>query len=147
MNPKNAWPFILGMAGLIPFFFFALLHVLGLGVSLDATNMALIGYGAAILSFLGGAHWGAEISRQREAPNAVVLTIAMAPPMSGWAAILVYEVGFAAAAYGLLTAAFILQLLWDMTAIRSGFFPKWYLPLRILLTAGAVLSLLSAMLI
>lgn len=147
MTSHRVWPFTLGMAGLVPFFFFALLHGLGFGVSLDATNLALIGYGAAILSFLGGAHWGAEISRQQQSPNGVVLTIAMAPPLAGWTAILVYTSGHPATAYGVLTAAFLLQLLWDMTAIRSGFFPKWYLPLRILLTAGAVLSLLSAMLI
>ena len=49
---------VLGVAGLIPFI------VCGLGaVSVDAVSSArmmtaLIGYGAVILSFLGGVHWG-----------------------------------------------------------------------------------------
>ena len=46
--------------------------------------------------------------------------------------------------WGVLIAGFVIQYLWDRTAIRDATFPAWYLPLRGLLTLGAVLSLTVA---
>jgi len=43
--------------------------------------------------------------------------------------------------WGVLIAGFVIQFLWDRSAIRGATFPRWYLPLRFLLTAVAVLCL------
>ena len=55
--PKAAsW---LGGLGLAPFVYFALVvEHLDLGMKVSA-SFALVAYGAVILSFLGGIHWGA----------------------------------------------------------------------------------------
>jgi hypothetical protein len=71
---------LLGIAGLIPFI------VCGLGaVSVDpitANRMltALVGYGAVILSFIGGVHWGFALS----APAAPVPLGTESPSMRGF---------------------------------------------------------------
>jgi hypothetical protein len=44
----------------------------------------------------------------------------------------------------ILIAGFLIQYLWDRAAIREATFPEWYLPLRLLLTSGAVISLTIA---
>lgn len=144
MSDRPALPYFLGLAGLIPFICFALLIVLGLGVDPSSAQLGLIGYGAVILSFLGGTRWGTEIHRNSGAPNSIILSLAMLPSLAGWAAILLWLAQSSGWALGLLVAGLSLQLMWDMTAIRNGTYPDWYMPLRVLLTGVAITSLLAA---
>jgi len=51
------------------------------------------------------------------------------------------------AGWCMLITGFIVQFLWDRSAVREAIFPQWYLPLRFLLTIGAVLSLTLAALV
>jgi hypothetical protein len=61
----------LGHAGLIPFVLLALLLWLLTGELQTFVSIALAGYGALIVSFLGGIHWGIAWTAARHAGNAV----------------------------------------------------------------------------
>jgi Protein of unknown function (DUF3429) len=144
-SPRPILPFLLGIAGLVPFVFFSWQTVFA-----DDPEAAIVstfylaGYGAVILSFLGGTRWGAEIQRNPSNPVSMMLCLAMAPPLVGWAAMMPVMWDRWQVVLGMLAAGLALQLVWDVIAIRRGVFPNWYLPLRILLTTIAVLSLLAA---
>ena len=45
----------------------------------------------------------------------------------------------------LLIAGFLMQALWDVTSVEAGRLPAWFGKLRMLLTAGAVISLIAAL--
>jgi hypothetical protein len=101
---------VLGIAGLIPFI------VCGLGaVSVDAGTsarmmVALVGYGAVILSFLGGVHWGFALGGMAPGSPAPVtvagnrfvtaerarLVLGVVPSLIGWVALLLLIAGFIA---------------------------------------------------
>ena len=65
--PAMAWR--LGYAGLIPFVFGALLVWLVTGEAHPYVAGALSAYGAVIVSFLGGIHWGHVMRPSPEAPQ------------------------------------------------------------------------------
>ena len=127
----GAVPFI-GLAGALPFL-------------VDAPRgfaaHALLAYGATILSFLGGIHWGMAIAPARGTHNPDVLTrliVSVAPSLAGWTALLMPEkIGL----YLLATA--ITAMLWvDLRATRAGQAPQWYPRLRIPLSCVVIASLL-----
>lgn len=142
MRQRPIVPYVLGIAGLIPFVgLSALTLMLGYPAG-EITAVLLLAYGALILSFLGGTRWGAEIQSRPESPSAIMLSCAMLPPLTGWAALGLEVMASARGpAFGLLITGLAIQMLWDMTAVRNGFFPRWYMPLRILLTSIAIISL------
>ena len=49
-------------------------------------------------------------------------------------------------ALALLIAGFLLQALWDVTSAEAGRLPGWFGRLRMILTGGAVVSLVAALL-
>ena len=127
----GAAPFI-GLAGAMPFL-------------TSAPRMlvahALVAYGATILSFLGGVHWGLAIGSQSSRHDGKLrlrLTLSVIPSLAGWAALLFAET----------TGLFILALavaamLWvDIRATQVGEAPPWYSKLRIPLTCVVVATLL-----
>lgn len=138
-------PWLLTLAGLVPFVGLAIVYVNAEKLHFFAAN-ALIVYGAIILSFLGGTRWGAEIARKGEkGGDPGVLVMAMAPSIVGWLAVLSplqagHWHGWAA---GVLIAGLLLTALWDLLDIRRGAWPDWYGPLRITATLGAACSLLA----
>lgn len=144
MSRRPILPYALGTAGLIPFVGLAAFSSILNTPSAEIAETLLLAYGAVILSFLGGSRWGAEIHRRPEAPSPGILCLAMLPSLTGWAAVIIDVLQTGATAFWLLAAAFTLHLLWDMTAIRNGLFPHWYMPLRVGLTGVAVASLVAA---
>lgn len=133
---------MLGFAGLIPFVCLALWLY---GIAPDhawrqGTITLLLAYGAAILSFLGGARWGVAMSREREDAG-LDYALAMAPPLIGWVAV-VTPVPYA---FALLAAAFAAQGAWDTLAEYQGKAPRWYAKLRTTLTVVVVASMLVAL--
>lgn len=144
MSQRPLLPYALGIAGLVPFVGLAILTQMTIHQTGAAMNVFLLVYGAAILSFLGGTRWGAEIHKNPKKPDSLVLAFAMLPPLAGWAAIIIEVLASTGVAYGLLIGGLILQFFWDLAAIRNGTFPQWYLLLRALLTFIASLSLASA---
>ena len=143
-------PVVLGFGGLIPFVGGALGIAVGGQVSIQAAN-ALPVYAAVILSFLSGGRWAAELVIRGDAPRGGVLLLAVSLSLAGWIAVVLQVWGQPAlpinlelTGWGVLIAGFVLQFLWDRAAIREATFPDWYLPLRSMLTIGAVLSLGAA---
>jgi hypothetical protein len=138
-----AW---LGGLGLIPFIALSLASGLAPGSLKMAALQGLLGYGAVILSFLGGVHWGAELVRsQARADHGIDarrLAISVIPSLVGWAALLLEpRLGLL-----LLAAGFAAQLLVDLRATRQGLAPLWYPKLRKLLTTIVMAALIAALL-
>ena len=135
-------PLALTLAGMAPF-------AAGAGVMWAAqadpvlqaqSGLALLAYGAVILSFVGGLRWGAEVAG-REAPRAAVLGLSVLGSLAAWALVLYGVLGalgwqvFAAAA-----GAHLLHGVWDTGA--QGL-PAWMRRLRAIGTFGAAAALLA----
>jgi hypothetical protein len=131
----------LGGLGAVPF--------LGLAAAAhfvdDAHRMsviqALLAYGAVILSFLGGVHWGLAVGSNINSDNRQFLArlvLSVLPSLAGWTALLATETT------GLLIlATAIAAMLWvDLRATQAGHAPPWYPNLRIPLTCVVVAALL-----
>lgn len=139
MPPIPAAPLWLGLAGLLPFAAAAAgAHLLPpdqQGVALRA----LLGYGAVILSFLGGVRWGLAI---RDADTDTLLprlAWSVTPSLLGWVALLLP----AGPGLGLLAAGFGAALLADWRAPDT---PAWYRRQRLPLSLGAILATIVGML-
>jgi hypothetical protein len=129
----GAVPFI-GLAGAIPFL-------------TDPTKIliiyALVAYGAVILSFLGGVHWGLAIGAQRGSARAMLhfrLPLSVIPSLIGWTALLI------GGRKGLIVlAGAIVAMLWvDIWATKQDQAPLWYPKLRITLSLVVTSALLLA---
>ena len=130
----------LGLAGLIPFVAAALSLWVPLPGLEPAQGLRLgLAYGAVILSFLGGVRWGAALRPLSERRQAVEFAVSVLPSLAGWLALLLPDIP----ALCLLIVGFLLQALWDVTSVETGKLPSWFGRLRMLLTAGAVLSLVA----
>lgn len=141
---------ILGFGGLIPFVAGAIGLGLGGQAELQAAN-ALPVYAAVILSFLAGGRWASELVIRSDAPRSGVLLLAVTLALAGWIAVPLQvwsqpglTLNLELVGWCVLIAGFLIQYLWDRAAIRDAVFPEWYLPLRAMLTLGAVLSLSAA---
>lgn len=77
----------LGHLGLLPFALGALLVWLGLAPELHAfAAQSLSAYGALIVSFLGGIHWG--LAFRMTAPPALLFVWGVVPSLAGWLAVM-----------------------------------------------------------
>ena len=125
---------VLGFAGLLPF---AATAMAGFFPAWPApATPALIGYGAVILSFLGGIRWGMAMG----APDmGARLVVSVMPSLVGWLALLVPP----AAGLILLATGFAAMLVVDL-AVREA--PSWYPRLRLPLSVGAIACLLLGLL-
>ncbi len=138
---------LLGAAGLIPFL------VLGLGSvgpspvrSLMAAE-GLVGYGAVILAFLGGVHWGFTLTEGGDARALRArLSLAVVPSLVGWAAILCGIIGHPGISLMILIAGFITILVVEFRAQKRDLMPGDYLALRTVLT-GITVAVLTAVLV
>ena len=102
----------------------------------------LMTYGAVILSFLGGIHWGLAIGAVPQTDNELLrrLTVSILPSLVAWVALLTpFHVGFL-----VLAAAFATMMLVDIQASRVHEAPAWYPKLRWPLSFGAIAALLPA---
>lgn len=130
---------ILGFAGLVPFVGLSLGCWLVQRDWLPILVSGQLSYGAAILSFLGGVHWGAaalssEISSTR---TRLALLWGVTPSLIGVAAgQLLTGIGFA-----VMTAAFIVVYLVDKRLYAWYRLPDWLLVLRFRLTCVVVAAL------
>ncbi len=131
----GAAPFI-GLAGAMPF--------LNGGPRLLVAH-ALVAYGATILSFLGGVHWGLAIGSQSQDDGKLGarLILSVCPSLAGWAALLVEGTP------GLFILAIaVAAMLWvDIRATSLREAPPWYARLRIPLTCVVVATLLFGALV
>ena len=137
-----AW---LGGLGLVPFVALAASLVLAPADLKPTLAYALLGYGAVILSFLGGVHWGLAIGGTAPAAAESLKTrliLSVIPSLVAWAALLMPAGGLF-----VLAAAIALMLIVDLRATRAGHAPSWYPRLRIPLSVAVALSLLAGALL
>ena len=133
---------ILGVAGLIPFAVPAVIILWGPAEWRSFGWIALLAYGAVILSFVGAVHWGLAL-RQTDAGRANSAGLwrafgwSVTPALLAWLALMLSP----GAAVLLLLGGFGAQYWADERAFRARCIPLWYLHLRRLLTAGAMACL------
>ena len=127
----------LGPLGLIPFLAGALAPWLLPAERLPDAGLALVGYGAVILSFLGGVHWGLAAPAGRP----LQIGLSVLPSLVGWCALLVANLHALGPALWLLAAAFAVLLPGDLLAAGRGLAPPWYPRLRVPLTLVVVACL------
>ncbi|MBK5944283.1 hypothetical protein CCR79_10400 [Halorhodospira halophila] len=133
----------LGYAGLIPFVVGLLVAAAAPAGVHEQAVAATLAYGAAILAFLGGVHWGVALLRdQRPWP---VMTVGVLPALVGWLGAGLGVVAAPAAGALLLAAGFAAWYGYERLADPGTGFPPWYRQLRGRLTAVvcAVLVLLA----
>lgn len=131
--PPAVW---LGFSGALPFIAGALASLPFAEVYRSFGQAVLIDYGALILSFMGGVHWGAAMLRgdRASAPYSIsVLPALIALP----AALIGGTPGLI-----LLAAGFVGLLLFDERETRAGRLPGWYPALRRPLSAIVVGALI-----
>ncbi len=133
---------VLGMAGLIPFFLAGGALWAGpqrFGQLVFIAPVALLAYAATIVSFLGGVRWGAEMARG-EGTRPQMLALSTVPQVMAW--LLVVAPIPTVTRYG------GLMLLVALTAVAdaaSTDLPTWYRRLRIPLSVGAAAALASGL--
>nr|MCU0881803.1 DUF3429 domain-containing protein [Hyphomonadaceae bacterium] len=107
-----AMPWVLGLAGLVPF------CGLAAGAWLapppyDAVSLSgFYVYAAVILSFLGGTRWGFELAARSEHPSGITLLLSNLPALMGWFGVMLQLVQ-PVACLVVLTVGLVLVWLWD----------------------------------
>ena len=131
-----------GLAGLIPFAAGALSTWSQFGpLPPEAGLKLVISYGALILTFLGGIRWGTAIGPYGSRRQGLEFFASVLGSLAGLAALFLAAVP----ALTLLLAGFLMQAFWDVTSVEEGRLPQWFGKLRMVLTAGAILSLIAAL--
>ena len=138
ISSTPAAPLALGFSGLIPFLC-PPLSMMSAG-AFDSNLMFMhLTYGATILSFIGGLRWGYCLSASSKTPpNWLYLGYSVAPQLTGWASLLMPTTP------GVLTLIIGLTLCAVADVSMPGY-PPWFISMRVILTTGAVLSLLLSL--
>ena len=133
------WANILGYSGTIPFISLAVILLLDASSTTLAAS-ALHLYGAIILSFLGGLHWGRIACNPDIKPSDKwFLIYSVIPSLMGWSSYLLSDIWQGAAS--VLIAGFIISFVIDIRFIKLGAWQFWMKPLRTNLTLIACFSL------
>lgn len=149
-RPLPPFAIILGLAGLLPF---VLCSLGALSLASDGSTrslLALVAYGATILAFLGGVHWGLALDGSG-APSERVqrarFGLGVVPSLMGWVAMLVTFIGLPTTGLIVLTAGFVATTAVEAHAARRGLMPQRYMWLRWGLSIVVVVCLVSVILI
>ena len=131
---------VLGWAGVIPFAgLSAVLHFDFNGLAASCEPL-LIAYGAVILSFMGGVHWGLAMRESMVGDRNIQashLGFSVVPALAGWLAILLTT----PAALAILALAFLALLIVDAGWASGNCAPVWYGRLRLQLSLAVLVSL------
>ena len=135
---------LLGYGGALPFIGFGALVATGSAIWEIEFDTILLCYGAVILSFLGGLHWGrlASGDRQITSGDNVFLLWSITPPLVAWIAVLLPQ----AIGAIVMTGCFGLAYFIDVDLCRSGEWHSWMKSLRLHLTLIACVSLATVFL-
>ncbi len=130
---------LLGAAGVIPFLLLGIASVGGEQAQALAAARGLVGYGAVILAFLGGVHWGFTLT-EPEGGRAVRarLLLGVAPSLIGWVAVLVSIVAEPALALLVLITGFIATVVVESRAQKRDLMPGGYMAMRWVITIVVV---------
>ncbi|KAM3876358.1 transmembrane 4 L6 family member 4 [Diretmus argenteus] len=136
-TPKPA--LILGLAGLLPFVSPPLLMAMT-ETYFPELAYAQVAYGAAIVSFLGGARWGFALPESSPAkPDWINLANSVVPSLFACVAMLLSDSITSAAM--LVIMGLGISLHYDLSLLPT--YPSWFKALRAVLTIVAFLSLLG----
>jgi hypothetical protein len=133
---RFAW--ILGLAGLLPFFAHALFSWLSPPAELPGVLRSQAHYAASILTFVGALHWGVTLASPSivDARAVTRMLWSVVPSVFAWVVTLYpVDVSLPLLFGGLAVAFGVDWLLYRDTPV-----PRWFLTLRTVLTAGALLS-------
>lgn len=127
--PLALW---LGLAGLLPFLASVAAAWLAPVAWQAVAVRAFLGYGAVILSFLGGVQWGVAMCRERPGGAAFRrrMLLAMVPSLVAWPALLLHPLTGA----WVLAIGFVLVRLHELSREGGARLPGWYHSLRMHLT-------------
>jgi len=132
---------MLGAAGALPFIALAIAAWSTGGAVANGTVSAVIAYGAVILSFIGGVHWGfASGPMAADGSSAAMTPLLVAsvlPSLVAWVALML-PAPWSTAVLGI---AFVAVLPLDRWAMAQSLAPNWWMRLRLPLTV-AVAALL-----
>ncbi len=134
---------VLGIAGLIPFALCGYGAVAGYD---DRAAQALAAYGAVILAFLGGVHWGFALPEPSGRAERARLGLGVVPSLIGWVALLLVIAVGAEAGLALLLVGFAGLTVVESRAAKAGLMPAGYMSLRYGLSAG-VMTILAVVLV
>lgn len=132
---KRQMAWVLGAAGLLPFFGNAWFAWLVPVSEADGALRSQAHYAGAIITFLGALHWGVVLAAARPfaSGDGMRLVWGVMPAIFAWIVTL-YPVSIALPA---LCFALPLVLVVDLLLHRSTPVPRWFLGLRVVLTLGA----------
>ena len=128
-----------GLLGVLPFWGLALSTHLSSGLDPLLALMALIMYGAVILSFVGALWWGMAVHAPSTAPRSAMFIWSVMPALIGWASIMTEpSIGLR-----MLIGGLALQWMLDGLLMRNfpALIPRWVFRLRTMLTLGATSAL------
>jgi len=149
-RPLPMFAILLGLGGLLPF------AACGLGALspdpalADRSLLALVAYGAVILAFLGGVHWGFALDGSGTPTVRVQrlrFGLSVSPSLVGWAALLLAFLGLPLVALALLMAGVVATTLVEARATRQDLMPQSYMRLRWVLSAGVLVCLAGVCLV
>jgi hypothetical protein len=157
MRANDPLVLLLGLLGLIPFVVCAYLACAWRDPSEGRALIALIAYGAVILSFLGGVHWGfalaeppaslaglAPVPARSDPAHRPRIALGVVPSLIGWVALLIAVLAPSPViALCVLIAGFLATTIGEHTAYRRGWMPGRYLWLRWGLTVVVVALLVT----
>jgi hypothetical protein len=130
----------LGLGGLIPFVVCGIAVAFGIRLPvIGDPTVALVAYGAAILSFLGGIRWGFALRMTDDGLQARELAISVLPSIAAWLLLLAPPV----TALAIMPLLFVMLGIADRGMVRHGA-PGWFATLRMLLTTIVTIVLLVA---
>ena len=142
-RPLHYLAIVLGVAGLIPF---CVMGYLALGTEAQRAGDGLVAYGAVILAFLGGVHWGFALQDGTPRADRARLALGVVPSLVGWVAVLFTIALTFDAAVALLIVGFAGVTIVEARARRAGLIPGGYMALRYALS-GVVLTVLVIVLL
>ena len=147
-RPLPLLALLLGVAGLLPFLGCGLLALRPAGDPVDSRAVAaLIAYGAVILAFLGGVHWGFALPDPAARGERLRLSLGVVPSLVGWVALLIYIADAANVALAVLAIGFVGATIVEARATQAGLVPPGYMALRYGLSATVVLVLLLVLIL
>jgi hypothetical protein len=135
---------LLGIAGLIPFAACGYGAVTNQG---DPAAMALAAYGAVILAFLGGVHWGFALPEPSGRGERARLGLGVLPSLVGWVALLLVIAVDVEAGLALLVVGFLALTIVEARATKAGLVPSGYMTLRYGLSAVVITILVLVLLL
>ena len=137
-------PWILTLAGAVPFVGLSvLLAIAPEGIDLGLIQYGFVTYGAVILVFLSGIHWGLGVAFGRHElskPCRILFLWSNIIALSGWLALLADFI----LAIPLLAVGFLMQWVMDRSLYRVNHLPHWFMQLRNVVTPIVLASCLVA---